>query len=148
MKSKKLLALLLSAGMTLSMIAGCQNNANVDVPVDTEQEQGQEGEVTDPVQTTEGDTTIVYATSTLGQKFSPFFSTTAYDTEIVENTQATILATDRGGAVIENGIEGQDVVYNGTTYNYKGLGDLEVVQNADGTVDYNITMRDDVKFSD
>ncbi len=149
MKSKKLLAMLLSAGMTLSMIAGCQNTANVDVPdTDTEQDQGQEGDVTEPVQTAEGDTTIVYATSTLGQKFSPFFSTVAYDTEIVENTQATILATDRGGAVIENGIEGQDVVYNGTTYNYKGLGDLDVVQNADGTVDYNITMRDDVKFSD
>ncbi len=149
MKSKKLLAMLLSAGMTLSMIAGCQNTANVDVPdTDTEQDQGQEGDVAEPVQTTEGDTTIVYATSTLGQKFSPFFATVAYDQEIVDITQAPILATDRGGAVIQKGIEGQDVVYNGTTYNYKGLGDLEVVQNADGTVDYNITMRDDVKFSD
>ena len=149
MKSKKLLALLLSAGMTLSMIAGCQNNANVDVPdTETEQEQGQEGEVTEPVQTAEGDTTIVYATSTFGQKFSPFFVTTAYDQEIVDLTQGTICATDRGGAVINDGIEGQDVVYNGTSYNYKGHGDIEVVQNADGSVDYNITMRDDVKFSD
>ncbi|MBP5554929.1 MAG: ABC transporter substrate-binding protein [Lachnospiraceae bacterium] len=149
MKSKKLLAMLLSAGMTLSMIAGCQNTANVDVPdTDTEQAQGQEGDVTEPVQTAEGDTTIVYATSTLGQKFSPFFATVAYDQEIVDITQSPILATDRGGAVIQKGIDGQDVVYNGTTYNYKGLGDLEVVQNADGTVDYHITMRDDVKFSD
>ena len=112
MKSKKLLAMLLSAGMTLSMIAGCQNTANVDVPdTETEQEQGQEGEVTEPVQTAEGDTTIVYATSTFGQKFSPFFVTTAYDQEIVDLTQGTICATDRGGAVINDGIEGQDVVY-------------------------------------
>ena len=143
MKSKKLLALLLSAGMTLSMIAGCQNNANVDVPAaDTEQEQGQgqDVEVTDPVQETEGDTTIVYATSTFGQKFSPFFVTTAYDQEIVDLTQGTICATDRGGAVINDGIEGQDVVYNGTTYNYKGLGDIEVVQNADESFYYNFTM--------
>ena len=148
MKSKKLMALLLTAGMTLSMVAGCQNNANVDVPADTEQEQGQEGEVTEPVQTAEGDTTIVYATSTFGQKFSPFFVTTAYDQEVVDLTCAGLLAADRGGAIVENGIEGQTVTYNGSDYEYKGLGNVEVVQNADGTVDYNLTMRDDVKFSD
>ena len=28
------------------------------------------------------------------------------------------------------------------------MGDVEVVENADGTVDYNLTMRDDIKFSD
>lgn len=151
MKSKKLMALLLSAGMTLSMIAGCQNSANVDVPdTDTEQdqEQGQEGDTTEPVQTAEGDSTIVYATSTFGQKFSPFFVTTAYDQEVVDLTQGALLQADRGGAVINNGIEGETVTYNGTDYEYKGMGDVEVVQNADGSVDYNLTMKEGVKFSD
>ncbi len=149
MKSKKLMALLLSAGMTLSMIAGCQNNAGVDVPdTETEQEQGQEGEVTEPVQTAEGDTTIVYATSTFGQKFSPFFVTTAYDQEVVDLTQGALLQADRGGAIINNGIAGETVTYNGTDYEYKGMGDVEVVQNADGSVDYNLTMKEGVKFSD
>ena len=119
MKSKKLLALLLSAGMTLSMIAGCQNNANVALTPGQEQEQGQEGEVTDPVQTAEGDTTIVYATSTFGQKFSPFFVTTAYDQEVVDHTQSFLLAADRGGAVIGNGIDGETVTYNGSDYEYR-----------------------------
>ena len=149
MKSKKLLAMLLSAGMTLSMIAGCQNSANVDVPdTDTEQEQGQEGDVTEPAQTSEGDSTLVYATSTFGQKFSPFFVTTAYDQEVVDLTQGALLAADRGGAVINNGIEGETVTYNGSDYEYKGMGDVEVVQNADGSVDYNLTMKEGVKFSD
>ena len=148
MKSKKLLALLLSAGMTLSMIAGCQNNANVALTPGQEQEQGQEGEVTDPVQTAEGDTTIVYATSTFGQKFSPFFVTTAYDQEVVDLTQSFLLAADRGGAVIGNGIDGETVTYNGSDYEYRGMGNVEVVQNADGSVDYNLTMREGVKFSD
>ncbi|MBP3753665.1 MAG: ABC transporter substrate-binding protein [Lachnospiraceae bacterium] len=149
MKSKKLMAMLLSAGMTLSMIAGCQNSANVDVPdTETEQEQGQEGDVTEPAQTSEGDSTLVYATSTFGQKFSPFFVTTAYDQEVVDLTQGALLAADRGGAVINNGIEGEIVTYNGSDYEYKGMGDVEVVQNADGSVDYNLTMKEGVKFSD
>ena len=92
--------------------------------------------------------TLVYATSTFGQKFSPFFATTAYDMEVVDLTQAPLLAADRGGAVIYNGIEGEDVDYNGTDYHYDGLGNVEVVQNDDGTVDYNLTMREDVVFSD
>ena len=92
--------------------------------------------------------TLVYATSTFGQKFSPFFATTAYDMEVVDLTQAPLLAADRGGAVIYNGIEGEDVDYNGTDYHYDGLGNVEVVQNDDGTVDYNLAMRDDIVFSD
>ena len=123
MKSKKLMAMLLSAGMTLSMIAGCQNSADVEVPdTETEQEQGQEGDVTEPAQTSEGDSTLVYATSTVGQKFSPFFATTAYDMEGVDLTQGALLAADRGGAVINNGIEGETVTYNGSDYEYKGMG--------------------------
>jgi len=94
------------------------------------------------------DTQLVFATSTFGQKFSPFFSTTAYDMDVVEMTQVSALATDRGGAVIEHGIEGEKVEYNGTEYTYYGMGDVEVTQNDDGTVDYTITIRDDVKFSD
>ena len=95
---------------------------------------------------TEG--TLVYATSTFGQKFSPFFATTAYDMEVVDLTQGLLLAADRGGAVINNGIEGETVDYNGNGYEYKGMGNVEVVQNDDGSVDYNLTMRDDIAFSD
>ncbi len=91
---------------------------------------------------------IVYATATFGQKFSPFFATTAYDMEIVDLTQVPALAADRGGAVIMNGIEGETINYNGTDYTYYGMGDCTVTQNDDGTVDYQIHIRDDQKFSD
>ena len=90
----------------------------------------------------------VYATSTFGQKFSPFFYTTAYDGEVVDQVVSYLLVSDRGGAVIHNGIEGETVNYNGTDYTYYGMGNVEVVQNDDGTVDYNLTMRDDIVFSD
>ena len=90
----------------------------------------------------------VYATSTFGQKFSPFFYTTAYDGEVVDQVVTGLLVSDRGGAVIHNGIEGETVKYNGTDYTYYGMGNVEVVQNDDGSVDYNLTMRDDIVFSD
>ena len=91
---------------------------------------------------------LVFATSTFGQKFSPFFATTAYDMQVVDLTQQSALAADRGGAIIEHGIEGETINYNGTDYTYYGMGDVTVTQNDDGTVDYTIHIRDDQKFSD
>ena len=63
-------------------------------------------------------------------------------------TQLGLLTSDRTGAIIYKGIEGETVNYNGTDYTYYGPADLEVVENADGTVDYNFTLREDLKFSD
>ena len=125
-KLNKLLSLVLALAMVLSMTTALAENAA----------------------STEKESILVYATSTFGQKFSPFFATTAYDMEVVDLTQISLLAADRGGAVINEGIAGTDVDYNGTNYNYKGAGNVEVIMNDDGSVDYNLTMRDDIVFSD
>ncbi|MBR3272654.1 MAG: ABC transporter substrate-binding protein [Clostridia bacterium] len=108
------------------------------------------GAVAETAGTTEArdEGSLVFSTATFGQKFSPFFATTAYDMEVVDLTQALLLQADRGGAIINNGIDGETVGYNGTDYEYKGMGNVEVVQNDDGSVDYNLTMRDDIVFSD
>lgn len=121
---KKLCALLLAVVMVLSLVA-CGGKSK-----------------------TVAGTKMVYATATFGQKFSPFFATTAYDQDVVNLFTGGLLAADRGGAIIYNGIKGETVKYNGTDYTYYGMGDVEVIQNDDGTVDYNLTMRDDIKFSD
>ena len=91
---------------------------------------------------------MVYATATFGQKFSPFFYTTAYDGEVVDMVVTGLLAADRGGAVINGGIDGETVGYNGNDYEYKGMGNVQVTMNDDGSVDYDLTMRDDIVFSD
>ena len=91
---------------------------------------------------------LVYATSTFGQKFSTFFATTAYDMEVVDLTTGVLFGYDRDGAMIEHGIEGETRTHNGTDYTYYTMGDVDIVQNDDGTVDYNLTMRDDIVFSD
>ncbi len=99
-----------------------------------------------PAQRQEG--TLVYSTATFGQKFSPFFNTVTYDREVSDLVTIGLLAADRGGAIINNGIDGETVSYNGADYEYTGAGNVEVVMNDDGSVDYNLTMRDDIVFSD
>ena len=138
---KKILALVLALVMVLALCA-CGNSST---PAPAESEAPAE-ETAAPAE--ENTSTLVYATSTFGQKFSPFFYTTAYDEEVVSNFTGGLLAADRGGAIIHHGIEGETVEYNGTDYTYYGMGDVDVVQNDDGSVDYNLTMRDDIVFSD
>ncbi len=138
---KKILALVLALVMVLALCA-CGNST----PAPAESEAPTAEPEAPAVE--ENTSTLVYATSTFGQKFSPFFYTTAYDEEVVSNFTGGLLAADRGGAIIHHGIEGETVEYNGTDYTYYGMGDVEVVQNDDGSVDYNLTMRDDIVFSD
>ncbi len=92
--------------------------------------------------------TLVVGYAPFSQKFSPFFSKTQYDQDAALMTQLALINSDREGNVILNGIEGETVAYNGTDYNYTGIADIAVVQNDDGTVDYNITLKDGIVFSD
>lgn len=135
-KMRRLLALTMASVMACSCFAMAEAVTEADT----------EAEVSAAVERQGGN--LVYATATFGQKFSPFFATTAYDMEVVDLTQVGALAADRGGAIIYNGIEGETINYNGTDYTYYGMGDVEVTQNDDGTVDYRIHIRDDQKFSD
>ncbi len=50
--------------------------------------------------------------------------------------------------MVLNGIEGETREYNGTDYTYHGPADCVVTENADGTVTYDIKLREDLKFSD
>ncbi|MBR4149764.1 MAG: ABC transporter substrate-binding protein, partial [Firmicutes bacterium] len=92
--------------------------------------------------------TLVVGYSPFNSKFSPFFNETAYDQDVYAMTQVSLLGSDRTGAVLLNGIEGDTVNYNGTDYTYYGIADCVITENADGTVDYDFTLRDDVVFSD
>ncbi len=92
--------------------------------------------------------TLVVAYDYFSEKFSPFFATTSYDQDAAGLTQVGLLPSDREGNVLLNAKDGQVVAYNGTDYTYNGIANCEIVENADGTVTYKLSMRDDVKFSD
>ncbi len=95
------------------------------------------------------DIPLVVAYSDFSQKFSPFFSETAYDADVAALTQIGLLTTDRVGGIIFNAIEGETVSYNGTDYLYKGPADTKVeYDEASDTTKYTARLRVGMKFSD
>ena len=139
--SKKFLALLLALMMCVGVLAGCGNSTPAPA------ESGAPAESAEPA-SGNSDTPLVVGYSPFSSKFSPFFAETAYDQDVASMTAISLLTSDRTGAIVYNGIEGETINYNGTDYTYYGPADLVVTENADGTVYYDFTLRDDLVFSD
>ncbi|MBQ9620904.1 MAG: hypothetical protein IJR41_03080, partial [Atopobiaceae bacterium] len=130
---------LAAAGMTL---AAC-NNGGGTAPADG----GDEGGEAEPAPAG-NDTPLVVGYSNFSSKFSPFFAETAYDQDAAAMTQIALFPYDRLGQDVYNSIQGETREYNGTDYTYKGASDVVITENADGTVDYDFTMREDIVHSD
>ena len=131
-KISKILALLFAALMVFTLVA-CGKGGNT--PSGSGSAEPEE-------------TPLVVGYSPFSSKFSPFFAETAYDQDAQGMTQIELIVLDRLGQVIYKGIEGETIPYNGTDYTYYGPADIEVTENADGSVYYDFTLRDDIKFSD
>ena len=127
MNKKKLMALLLTGVMAASTVS---------VPVFAEEAEGGSS-----------DTPLVIGQTNFSEKFSGLFHEAVPDQQIAENVGELLFGSDRTGAIIYNGIEGETHEYNGTEYTYTGLSDVTVTEGEDETV-YNFKLRDDVTFSD
>ena len=155
--TKKLLALLLSAAMVVTFAACSNTEENPQDSSDTTSapaEESTDGDASDTTSeegepsTSENDTLVVSVEQGLEGKFSPFFYAAANDGTVVDMTQVYTMATDRVGNPVLNGIEGETRSYNGTDYTYYSASDIVVTENDDGTVSYDMTIRDDIVFSD
>lgn len=127
---KKIPCIALALALTLSLLAGCDKQSNTDTT------QGQK------------DDTLVVGTSNFDGKFSPFFYTNATEGEVLDLIHLDLLGTDREGAVVMKGINGEVRPYNGADYTYTGIADCAITENEDGTVWYDFTLRRGVQFSD
>ena len=158
---KKILALMLVAIMAIALVACNNNGGNTTDPTAAPQDNTPAPEVTTapggettpapevtPEPIVPDEKTLVVGYSPFSSKFSPFFAQTAYDQDAQGMTQLAMLSSDRTGAVITKGIEGETINYNGTDYTYYSPANLEITENDDGTVYYDFTMREDIVFSD
>ncbi|MCR4896269.1 MAG: ABC transporter substrate-binding protein [Lachnospiraceae bacterium] len=155
---KKSLATLLGLAMVVGSMAGCGKSEPVattdpatdtvtETPAATDTTATETPAATDTAEPAQ-DMTLVVGYDQFSSKFSPFFATTAYDQDVASMVSVGLLSSDREGNIILKGIEGETVPYNGTDYTYYGIADLAIDQKDDGTVVYDFTMRDDLKFSD
>ncbi len=168
-KYTKVLSLVLACTMLLGVLAACVS----ETPVATTEPAPTKTEAPKPTEATEVtpeetevvfeeepfgenlptaptiDTPLVVAYDQFSQKFSPFFADTAYDVDVANMTQITLLTTDRTGGIIFNAIEGETVPYNGVPYLYKGPANVSVdYDEATDTTKYTARLRVGMKFSD
>ncbi len=151
----KVLSVLLAGAMVLSTAAcGASEPVTFDTTgSDTTQSEGSDGQTQSAGASTEtvtagSDAPLVIAEDDFSEKFSEFFAASVPDQRVADMTAVALLGNDRAGELIYNGIEGETKTYNGTDYFYQGIADCVVTENEDGTVDYDFTLREGVKFSD
>ena len=144
---KKFLSIALVLVMVVGLFAGCAAPAEPEAPA-AEAPAAEAPAAEAPAAEEEAITPLVVGYAPFNSKFSPFFSETAYDQDAQAMTQLGLLNSDRTGAIIYKGIEGETINYNGTDYTYYGPADLTVTENEDGTVYYDFVLREDLKFSD
>lgn len=146
-KANKALAALLALTMVTGSLAGCGSSNGSGKTETTPATEGTT-ETADAGASASGADTLVASSAHFEGKFSPFFAASAEDQHIVDMTQIPLVGSDRQGAIVEKGIEGETRSYNGTDYTYYTASDLEMTQNDDGSVYYDVTIRDDLTFSD
>ena len=141
--TKQVIALASAAALSVSVLAGCGGAASSAVTSEAASTATAEATTS-----TGSDGTLVLSDTGFEGKFNPFFAASSADQHVIDLTFGALLGADRKGEMILNGIEGETREYNGTDYTYRGPADCVVTENADGTVDYAITLRDDITFSD
>lgn len=146
--AKKLLALLLALVLCIGVFAACgkktddtepsQNPNPTDVPTEPTDEP------TEPTRDT-----LTIGTSYFDGKFSSFFYTNDYESQVLSLIVGGMYGVDRVGAPVFKALSGETREYDGVEYKYEnGVADVDVVENADGTVTYKYKMREDLQFSD
>ena len=148
-KRKQLIALLLAATTTLSFTA-CGTKANNGDNNNGNNGNNNKSTASDANATPKSSSdTLVVDAGGFESKFSPFFAQNVDDVHIgADYTQVQILGLDRVGNPVLQGIEGETREYNGTEYTYYGASDVTITENSNGTVDYDIKLREDIKFTD
>lgn len=164
--TKKLLALLLALAMCLGLLSSCGKKAAEESdtpepsdsqPVESQTPSDEVAGYTEPKTKTPGTRTstgtlVTSVEQGIEARFSPFFYLSASDASVVEMFTLYCLMSDRVANPVNHGIDGETRPYNGTDYTYSGTADVIVTENPEGYpegyVAYDVTIRDDIYFTD
>ena len=166
---KKLISIILVAALCLTCLTGCKFNpvekikSLISKVTEKETEEVTEEDTTETASVTEASTEqdtevltpdereraeLVIGTGESFTCLSPFFGSTGLDTDIMSLINLRLFDTDREGVYVTNGIEGETRSFNGKDYTYSGIASTVGVKNDDGSGYYDLTIRDDIYFSD
>ena len=165
--TKKLLALLLAFAMCLGLLSACGNKdaEATDTPAPSDSQPVETPDTptdevagyTEPKTKTPGTRTstgtlVTSVEQGIEARFSPFFYLSASDGNVVDMLTLYTLTSDRVANPVNHGIDGETRSYNGTDYTYTGPADVIVTENPEGYpagyVAYDLTIRDDIYFTD
>jgi peptide/nickel transport system substrate-binding protein len=149
-KYARLLALILALVMCVGLLAGCgttSTDTGDTTAEDATSTDAATGDTTAETVSSDG-TLVVSVEQGLEGKFSPFFYSSVADQTIVNTFTLWTMPVDRVGNPVTQGIEGETRSYNGTDYTYYSPSNIDITENDDGTVYYDMTIRDDIYFTD
>lgn len=119
--SKRIAAVLASAALLLPSLSGCSQTKNY----------------------------LTVGISACSQVFNPLFASSEGDLAVVDLLFDNLLTAERGGQIVFDGIEGENITYQGEEYSYSGPVDVGVEDDEEnGTTTVALTLRENMTFSD
>lgn len=112
-----------------------------------EPEEPQAEPTAEPALTPE-DKELIIGCNLFSGRFSPFFALSQEDREVAALTGERLFGGDREGNMLLRGIEGETRDYCGREHFYQGIADCSITVREDGSAEYDVTLREDVTFSD
>jgi peptide/nickel transport system substrate-binding protein len=93
-------------------------------------------------------TALIIGTTGMTGNFSPFFSTSAGDIDVLNVINVPLVTLDRRGEVVRNAAVGERRVFDGIEYYYEGIADTAIIITEHNTTVLTFRLREDVFFSD
>lgn len=94
------------------------------------------------------DSTLVFSSGEFDKVFNPFFSTSAYDSSVVGQTQISMISSDDKGEKVVFGKDEPVVTLDYSEVMYDSTGAVTQMGDKNGTTVYQMVLKNDILFSD
>ena len=139
-KFLKLISLTLALATAFPVFAGCKDKGGDD-------SSSSGGTVAGKGLDNEEDV-LVFSSGDFDGVFNPFFSTSAYDSSVVGQTQISMISADDTGNNVTFGKDEPVVTLDYSEIMYDAAGNVTTMGDENGTTVYQMVLKDDILFSD